>query len=307
MKMLKALIISLLLIGAAPRDSGLTALQQEDQRVAAIAYRLKAANIALCDDRVPLTGFLLHDLNQYAPSVRAEAARVFGLKDQPGVLAVVPGSPAARAGLRVNDVITAVNGTGIVSGTTRKATFDTVRSAEAIVEGALGKPPVRIARAGKAAVSFAPEPGCATRMMVVPGKKLNARADGEIVEITTALMAFAGNDDAVATALAHELAHNILGHRAAIKAKLLTVRDTETEADYWGLYLLIRAGFSGERAVDFWDRYEAKTNKGVLADGTHPGKKERLAFVRGTLAEIREKQREGQVLTPERLIFNTKR
>jgi predicted Zn-dependent protease len=82
---------------------------------------------------------------------------------------------------------------------------------------------------------------------------------------------------------------------------------TETEADYWGMYLLIRAGYDGARAIDFWKRYEAKTNKGILADGTHPGAKERVAFVENTLREIRERQKAGEPLVPSGMVFNTKR
>lgn len=307
MRTLKLLLIGLLLGANAPADNGLVGLQREDQRILAIAYRLQRANAELCDNKGPLTGFLLHDINQYAPPVRAEAGRVFGIANRPGVLAVAPGSPASKAGLKPNDVITDVNGVQLLSGTARNATFDSVRRAEAIVERAMSNPPLRFGREGKAAVSFRPENGCLSRVLVVPGKKLNAKADGEIVEITTGLIAFAGNDDAIATVLAHELAHNILGHRTAIKEKRLNVRETEVEADDWSMYLLIRAGFDGDKAVDFWERFEARTNKGFLADGTHPGKKERLRLVRSVLAEIRVLQREGMPLVPKRMIFNTKR
>jgi beta-barrel assembly-enhancing protease len=308
MRIAKTLLLSMLLVAAAPPDSGLFGLQQEDQRIASIAYRLMSANAALCSKTVPLAGFAIHDLNQYAPNVRAEAARAFGLSSGPGVLAVASSSPAARAGLQPNDIITSVGGVTLASGQKkRRASFDTVQSAESIINRALANPPVTIGRAGKPVVSFRPDIGCASQVQVMPGRKLNASADGETIQLTTALIAFAGNDDAVATVIAHELAHNVLEHRKVIKSKALTVRETETEADYWGMYFLIRAGFDGNRAIDFWDRFEAKTNKGWLADGTHPGKKERLAFVRQVLADIREEQKSGKSLIPTPMIFNTTR
>jgi beta-barrel assembly-enhancing protease len=308
MRPAKTLLFSTLLIAAAPADLGLRGLQQEDQRIASIAYQLMSANAPLCSKKVPLAGFTIHDLNQYAPNVRAEAARVFGLSSGPAILAVAAGSPAARAGLRPNDMIASVGAVALASGQKKKqASFDSVQAAESVINRALANPPIKVGRADHPVVSFRPDIGCASQVQVMPGRKLNASADGETIQITTALIAFAGNDDAVATVLAHELAHNVLEHRKVIKSKSLTTKETETEADYWGMYFLVRAGFDGNRAIDFWDRYEAKTNKGWLADGTHPGKKERLRFVRRVLADIREEQKGGKPLIPTPMIFNTTR
>jgi beta-barrel assembly-enhancing protease len=307
---LKPFLFSLLLIGAGPPDSGLVGLQQEDQRIADIAYRLQSANLALCRDASPLAGFSVHDLAQYAPQVRAEAQRTFGLDPAyPAVLSVARGSSAARAGLRAGDIVTQLNGVAVAAGRGAKASYDGVAAFNESLDTAVRKGVVTLTTKRKT-ISFTPERGCASRFEVVPGRRLNGGADGSIVQLTTGLLIFAGNDDAVATAMAHELAHNILRHRAFLDKngrKAANVRMTETEADYWGMYLLIRAGYDGARAIDFWKRYEAKTNKGILADGTHPGAKERVAFVENTLREIRERQKAGEPLVPSGMVFNTKR
>ena len=59
------------------------------------------------------------------------------------------------------------------------------------------------------------EQGCASRFQVVAGRSLNARADGRYVQVTTALAAYAADDQELAAVLAHEFAHNVLRHRIA--------------------------------------------------------------------------------------------
>ncbi|OYU72108.1 MAG: hypothetical protein CFE32_24725, partial [Alphaproteobacteria bacterium PA3] len=152
---------------------------------------------------------------------------------------------------------------------------------------------------------------CPANVELVPGKKLSASADGKTVHVSSALATFAGSDDAVAVPIAHEMAHNILRHperldRQGVKRGLLAplgknrtaIRATEEEADYFAAYMLARAGYSLDAALDFWRRYGAKTDLGPFNDGTHPGKKARLDLARRTVAEIRAKQAAGQPLFP---------
>jgi beta-barrel assembly-enhancing protease len=315
MRALALLMSFVLLTGAAPVDSGLLGLQREDQRVATIAYRLKAANVALCRDREPLTGFSVHDLNQYIPEVRDEARRVFFLRPGvPAVLAVVPGSSAARAGLQANDELYYINGTHLEPRTTPTASDAPVAAIEAIIHREARRAPVTLV-IGRAelqrTLSFTPELGCASRVQLVPGRRLSAGADGDTVELTSRLVDFAGNDDGVAAAIAHELSHNILHHGDLLKSQGVNrgalaglsknrhrIRTTEIEADYWGLYLVARAGYDLSRARDFMARYARKTDLGPLGDGTHPGKGARIALIDATIAEIAAKRQAGQPLIP---------
>jgi beta-barrel assembly-enhancing protease len=272
MRRIFALFLMPFVIGAA--DPALQALQAVDARVLTIAYRLKVASAELCTDRVADMGVKLHQASDYGGASQRRAVATFGLSGEtPAVLALAHNGPAMRAGVRVNDQVVQITGTHM-----------------------------RIQRGGRLYDYPINAPlACKVDVYVVPGKKLNARADDATVNITTGLIAFAGNDDAIATALAHEMAHSILNHQAQLDRSgrgRKAVRATEVEADYWGTYLLARAGYDLDRAMDFWVRYESKTNKGLLADGTHPGKKERLSAVARTIAELREKQRLGQRLIP---------
>ncbi len=275
MKRILALFILPFLIGAA--DPALVALQALDNRVLTIAYRLKTANADLCSDRVADVGVKLHRAKDYGQGSQASAIASFGLiGETPSILALAKDGPAARAGVKINDQV-------VSNGPTM----------------------MRIKRGGQVYdYPITPSLACNVDVYVVPGKRLNASADDRTVNITTGLIAFAGNDDAVATALAHEMAHSILKHQARLDLEgrgRKSVRAAEAEADYWGTYMLARAGYDLDKAIDFWARYEQKTNKGILADGTHPGKKERLAAIAAHIAEVREKRKIRQPLIPKRL------
>ena len=77
-----------------------TLLRAQDLRVATVAYRLSIANRGLCESALaPQAGLILHGIEQYGLGDRAGAARSYGLGRDVGIMAVVAGSPAARAGV----------------------------------------------------------------------------------------------------------------------------------------------------------------------------------------------------------------
>jgi beta-barrel assembly-enhancing protease len=257
----------------------------------------------------------VQDLNQYIPDVRDAARRVFMLRPGvPAVLAVVPGSPAAQAGLKAGDALYSINGVPLEPSIINTASDAPVAAIDATISREAQRAPVKllIGRAElQRTISFSPVIGCASRVQLVPGKKLGASADGTTVELTSRLMEFAGHDDGVATAIAHELAHNILHHGDTLDAQGVKrgtfaglskgrgrIRVTEVEADYWGLYLVARAGYDLGRVREFMVRFSKKIDLGLFNDGTHPGKGARIALVDATLAEIAAKQRAGQPLIP---------
>src|SRR5687768_6332274 len=79
-------------------DAGQSTLRQADLRVAAVAYRIALAGRPLCSQPFPLTGLLFHHLAEYEPEDRGTMIQRHGLDRGPGILTVLGGSPAARAG-----------------------------------------------------------------------------------------------------------------------------------------------------------------------------------------------------------------
>ena len=284
---------------ATPADdrAALSDLAALDLRVATIAYRLATRNVALCTKQVPQLGMTFHAAAQYGGSFRSEAAAMFGLGDTPGVLAVVAGSPAADAGIAVGDSIVAVgdsivavDGVAVAGTQVAGQSYDGVAKLEATIDAALTAPWVtlRLTRGGAARnVSMIGTPGCASRVQVEPGKKLNAYADGTYVKLTSSVAEYAADDSELASVIAHEMAHNILGHRALLDRQgrsRANIRSTEIAADLLSVKLVAGAGFDRHAPARFWQRFGKKTGAGIFSDGTHLRTKARVKLLEDAAA-----------------------
>jgi hypothetical protein len=300
--------------GEEQADRSLLAMRALDQRVATIGYRLATAGRALCARRENLPGFAVHDLSQYGASFRPAAIRAFGLDAGPAVLALVPGSPAERAGLRLDDVLLSLDGRPLPHGDPgRDRSFDRMAQILDALDAAFadGSAELAIRRGGATlALHVGTEPGCATRFQLIPSGRLNAEADGRYVQVTTAIAAYVADDDELAAVLAHEFAHNILGHRVRLDAARVSrgffgnfgrnatrIRETEIEADRFSVYLLDRAGYDPAAAVRFWTRF-GQRGLNFLGSPTHPNWRSRIALFETELAAIRRAHAEGREPVP---------
>jgi beta-barrel assembly-enhancing protease len=179
-----------------------------------------------------------------------------------------------------------------------------------------------------------PRMDCSFQVILDPSERdLNAHADGQNVVIYPAMVDFAKNDNHLAFVIAHEFAHNIMGHIAAtqknvtIGTLLGTMADVaagaagtntqgifgkvgsqqgmlryssafEAEADYVGLYILARAGFKIEEAPNFWRIMSQAKPDAIYVSQSHPNNPARTIAMEKTVTEIRAKQRARQPLIP---------
>lgn len=163
---------------------------------------------------------------------------------------------------------------------------------------------------------------------------LNAYADGETVVIHTGMMRFVQSDEELAMIMAHELAHNLMGHpqaggRSSLAGELVgALMDTaaasqgvstgggfrdigaelgdiaysveyEQEADYVGLYIMARAGYNVSKALDFWRRFSLQEPEGAMGGTTHPSNPARLVAMKKTIYEIGYKRTHRIALVPD--------
>jgi hypothetical protein len=300
-------MLVLIAISAAPVDDAgvrdLLRLQQLDQRVETISYRLAHSAGALCPEQVPLSGIAIQDLSSYGGASQADARRAFGLGADPMILAVARGSPAERSGLRIGDALVAIDGETVPAAPRSSGTYQRVAAVEDSLDrhAADGGLDLDIRRGGTPyRLHIALERGCASHFQVRPSDAIDAGADGHYVEITSAYVERAESDDGLAILLAHELAHNILHHRERLNAagvhrgllqefgrSARLTRATEIEADRLSLYLVDRAGFSLDEAIRFRETLWRGSGWDVFRSATHPAGAERLAILRTEMARIR--------------------
>lgn len=310
-------LVFVIALAATLIDADLAAVRAADARLVNVAHRLQSANVALCPKVQALPGFVVQARSQYAAADRARVGLQLGLGDTPVVAAVAAGSGAARAGLAVGDTIVAVDGSATPTANAA-ARYDQIAATEAQIDVAFSDrlATLRIARAGSTReIVVAGNLGCASRVQLIPGSRaLNSAADGTYVQITGGMIDFAATDDALAVVTAHELAHNILGHRDRLDAEQVSrglfaglgrdgarLRAVEDEADRLGVWLMAGAGYDIAAAQPFWSSLARRSAPDFLSDGTHAGWRGRIARVVAAVAEVRAQHAAGMPLVPPEL------
>ncbi len=276
-------MLPLLFLTLTPQQAAIRALADQDLRVATVGLRLaRAAGSDFCPGQsLSTAGLVLQDAAQYSVATRDDARVVLALGDGPTVVGIVGGATAQ--GVRAGDVIAAVNGVAIA---TRPGAYARVAQVEDALEGVHGTPVMLDVRRGETAqrIPLARITGCRSRFQIVRGGLGATQADGRYVQISEAMMALAPGDDALAAVIAHELSHNILRH-----TELKTPsKQSEYEADALSVRLVVRAGYSLDAVLPFWEALRKRSDYGIFADGSHPGWRKRLAALAEAVAAAKE-------------------
>lgn len=313
-----SLLAPLLVLSAVPANSQsdagpLQALRRLDVRVLSVGTRLATANLAICRQHEWHAGLLVHDLSQYGRGQQPAAAAAFGLGAAAGVLALAEGGAAARAGVRTDDSVLAADGRPLPRPAAGAAgdftpTARIIGALEAAFSDGVAELTVRRA-ATLRQIRIAADRGCASRFQVVPSTRLEAKADGRTVQLTSAMVEFARGDNELAAFLGHELAHNILRHRDRLNAAGVSrgifaplgrngrlFRRTELEADRLAVHLMARAGYDPRAAVRLWTRQSS--SDGRLFAGTHPDWGDRIAALQTEIDRIEAARRRGEQAVP---------
>lgn len=282
-----ALLLALV-VAAAPPVADREAMRQADARLGAIGYRLLTANAALCRDRAPATGLILHALGQYPAGERAALRARFGFDAAVAVEALVPGSPGDAAAVRAGDSLVAVAGRRLAGGAAgaadRDAALDAIAAAPAAAPLPLG-----LLRGGvERQVVLNPVAACRATIEAVFGGGLAARADGRHVQIGDGFLARYA-DAEVAVVVAHELAHIVLRHHVLLaghERDAALVRETEDAADALSVVLLYNARFDPAAAARFWRTRGAAFEAGPLRRRRHAAAGDRAVALDRALAAI---------------------
>lgn len=274
-------------------DPELALLQQRDARLYALGWRLATANAAFCQDVQPALGLQLLDAGSFDKP--APVREQLGLSGDIAVGAVAPGSPADIAGIAVNDTILAFAGEAVAvrflasTPAWRRLVDVTAYLSDAAAKGpvdlliARGKVPARL-------VTLKGVASCPTRFEVLSRGK-SAFSEGTRVILGRDFSLFTGPDDLLSAAIAHELAHNLLHHHAALDRmgrSLGNQRLTEREADRLSPWLLANAGFPPELATRFAETWLRSNDGGLFRNRDHEGWDERAAAIRAEVPLVRQ-------------------
>ena len=293
-------------------QSPYAALASIEARVATIGFRLTTANAAWCPVRQPQFGWIWGDPRLYAADRRTEALAAYGAVDQlhPYIAALAPHSPAASAGMKVGTPVTAIADAPVPDGI-----GDHPFARITAIEGSMAALPVDTAialhvGAGRI-VSLTPVAGCVSDFRVEANERPAAVADGRMVLVNQGLADFAADDAELAAAIAHELAHNILRHRARLDAagvdrglgkqfgrNARLFKQTEVEADRLSVWLLAGAGYDPAAAARFWSRFGQRKGRPMFQASTHPNWRDRVASLEAEAAAIASLRKAGQPLHP---------
>ncbi len=300
-------------------------LAARDLRIASVAYRLQTASVAHCSDHMRLSGLIVQDASQYRGDLRSAVASVFGLRTLPTVISIVAGSAGDRAGLRAGDAIEAINGADFPEqdGAIHGEQADGERFAAIVdrLDDAFQKGEVhlRIRRSSETLqITMTGDPACRSDVQLDLGQTRNAHADGRTISVTQGLLDFTRSDDELAFAIGHELAHNILKHHDYLESTRTShglfrglgsngrrLRETERQADYWGIYLVAWAGYDPHAAAIFWRRMvRTHSLTALLSDGTHPGNGGRTRDLQCAANRIDAARAAGRPLVPDFLAFD---
>lgn len=256
--------------------------QRIDQRLQDVGWKLIRGNAPFCDETALSVGLQVQDAVSYG---RPDIARsALGLAGDFAVQTAARGSPAALSGaFTANREIAAI------------AALDPNRwpSGEALHWERLARLHDTIdetlARAHRISIAFAdggraelePVAVCATRFELLSEGE-DAAATGRRVVIGAGFPGFAYPEPIFAGAIAHELAHNVLGHGEWLDRhgrKRRHVRLTEREADRLMPWLMANAGYDPSAAQRFMQRWGKAHDGGLFRKRTHDGWDERAEFI----------------------------
>lgn len=300
--------------------------QQQLRRLSDLATPLLIGNADLCGNRTRYTvAFAIHNLEDYRGRRRDAMESVYELDEKIRVTLVGREGPAHIAGLREGDAILAVNDVETPRG--MAASYYYRHHVNPLVES--GKPlKFTILRKDKKFTALVqPVLACDYPVRLMTSGVVNAYATGTSILVTTSFLETFQDGQELGVVLAHELAHNVMGHieKGSMRrlgdqmlARLLnrwTRTDTgdlyaqlsylessvdfEYEADYVALYLAARAGLEYERGPLFFRKLALQTPGAINRDSTHPRLAARLVAQESAIAEIRKKTALGQPLIPE--------
>jgi hypothetical protein len=263
--------------------------QAFDRRLQDVGWKLVRGNAPFCNNALPSIGLQLQDLKSYGQPEIARAA--LGLTGDFAVQTAARGSPAALAGaFRPNREIARIGASDPndwVAG--NRLYWQRLAAAHDHIDAYLAQHgTVAITFGDGESVRLEPVDACASRFELM-GEGEKAVADGSRVVIGIEFPGFAYEEPVFAGVVAHELAHNLLGHSEWLDRNgrsRRNVRATEREADRLIPWLLANAGYDPVAGQVFMQRWGPGNDGGLFRSRKYDGWDERAEFIAAEIPQI---------------------
>lgn len=265
-------------IDYAAERAAIARYQDANQRLQDAGWRLARANAAFCPKVIPAIGLQLQDMASYGAPDIARAA--LGLTRDFAVNAAAAGSPAALSGAftRNREIVALERFDPNDWPATPPMAWERTTRAHDHIDAMLAEHGgITIAFADGTEARVTPVEVCATRFDLYAAET-RAFANGTRVIFGLNSPAYAYDEPVFAALVAHELAHNVLGHDAWLDAngrKAKNVRRIEREADRLVPWLLANAGYDPDAGAAFMTQWGRKHDAGLKLRRTHDGWDER--------------------------------
>ena len=291
----------------------------QNRRLQRLAFPLLQTATQQCGDKVkPKLGVQLHTEDDYPSSQQQAAREAFGSLEGIRIKDAIVGGPA-EGKLLPGDRLLQINGEQVAQSSQsaalqlRKAMSDDLTvTLEVEREGA------------ETAVRLDAVELCDYAVILNRRDAINAFADGESIIINEGLMRFAQADEELALIIAHELAHNVIDHRAdkirggligglfdiaislsgnvispgigvGLGANLFS-QEYEVEADTLAIRLMHQQGYAVESLPEFW-RKMASVHPSSIHHGkqaSHPTTVERYLIMKKEVERLTQPETESQ-------------
>ncbi len=277
-------------IDYAAERAAIARYQDANQRLQDAGWRLARANAPFCPELIPAIGLQVQDMASYGGPDVARAA--LGLARDFAVNAAAAGSPAALSGAFTrNREIVRLEGfdPNDWPATPPMAWERTTRAHDHIDAMLAEHGGIAIAFADGTEARVTPVEVCATRFDLYAAES-RAFANGTRVIFGMGSPAYAYDEPVFAALVAHELAHNVLGHDAwldRVGRKPKHVRRIEREADRLVPWLLANAGYDPAAGADFMTRWGKEHDAGLKLRRTHDGWDERAEMMAAEVPLVR--------------------
>lgn len=267
-------------------------MESEVMTLLNVGWPVITANAELCPRTRSAIGVKTHKLKSYPKRLRDAAGRVLGADETPRIFQVAKGSPAEQAGLQRNDIILDADGQPV--------------EIEEDWETLLEEETLTVKRGEKTlSLPIKSVSACDYKLRLSGSNAINAYADGRNITLTSGMMDFVESENELALIIGHELGHNTMGHiRKSVTNYIVSLGGTrytrpfESEADYVGLYYMVRAGYSPEEVEGFWQRLAKVSPRNITRAKTHPTFPDRFLRIAATRTEIFAKQQADLPLYP---------